>query len=83
MLTVFFFFPLMAPRVQLFRFKTPTSVHCCAENNIPLCEYPFQMKNGTPAYRKRYRCRSGKDLTPIEDILLEESTERDTVIDVM
>ena len=31
MLTVSFFFPLMAQRVQLSRFKTSTSVHCCAE----------------------------------------------------
>jgi len=30
LLTVFFFFPLMAPRVQLSRSKTSTSVHCCA-----------------------------------------------------
>jgi hypothetical protein len=79
MLTVFFFFPLMTPREQLSRFKTSTSVHCCAEN-VFLCGY--QMKNGTPAYRKRDRYRSGKDLMPIEDILLEESTERDTVIGV-
>ena len=31
MLTVSFFFPLIAQRVQLSRFKTSTSVHCCAE----------------------------------------------------
>jgi len=29
-LSVFFFFPVMAPRVQLSKFKTLTSVHCCA-----------------------------------------------------
>ena len=28
--TVFFFFPLMAPRVHLSRSNTSTSVHCCA-----------------------------------------------------
>jgi len=30
MLSVFFFFPVMTPRVQLCKSKTFTSVHCCA-----------------------------------------------------
>ena len=69
MLTVSFFFPLIAQRVQLFRFKTSTSVHCCARNPLFFLfledSGKWKKKKRNPTYRRRYRCRPGKDLMQI------------------
>lgn len=76
--TVSFFFPLMAQRVQLSRFRTSTSVHCCTETMF-FYGYPSGWERNT-AYRRRYHCRPERDLMQIEDILPEKLIERDTVI---